>query len=69
MRAIIIDNKDAAALLDRLKLESFNDYCCRVSEIFSISDEGRKAMVNEIHRRFHYVVTSWLQEQGANTVR
>lgn len=68
MLAIIIQDKDAKALLDKLKLASFDDYCCRISEIFGISSEGRKAMVEEIHRRFHYVVTCWLQEQGARAI-
>ncbi len=69
MRVIVIDDKDALALLDRLKLTTFEDYCCRTSEIYDIGADARKAMVEEIHRRFHFVVSSWLREQGANTVR
>ena len=69
MKAIIIDDKDCPALLDQLKLATFDDYCCRVSELHGISVEARKAMVAEIHRRFHYIVVRWLQEQGASCVR
>lgn len=69
MRAIIVDEKDVLAFLDQLKLATFDDYCGRTSEIYGISVEVRKAMVEEIHRRFHYVVVRWLQEQGASCVR
>ncbi len=69
MRAIIIDDKDARALLERLELASLQNYGCRTSEIHGISEAARKAFLEEVHRRFHYVVCSWLQEQGANTVR
>lgn len=65
MRAIIIDDKDAKALLDKLKLQSFDTYGDRVSEIYGIPVEARKAYIEEIHRRFHFVVCGWLQEQGA----
>lgn len=68
MRAIIIDDKDAKALLDKLKLESLENYCTRTSEIYGISPEARKAFLEEVHRRFHYVVCTWLQQQGASTV-
>ncbi len=66
MKAIIIEEKDCKALLGRLKLESFNNYGDRVSEIYGISEEVRAAYISEVHRRFHYVVTTWLQEQGSD---
>lgn len=58
MRAIIIDDKDARALLDSLKIEKMQ-----------IALRGAQPVVEEIYRRFHYVVCSWLQEQGADVVR
>lgn len=74
MRAIIIDDKDAVALLDRLKLESFEKslggYGAAENDAWqglpqSMCDE----IIRRIHGRFHYVVCSWLQEQGAKTFR
>jgi hypothetical protein len=62
MRAIIIDDKDALALLDQLdlaRMRSENDkYPSDAPPTFA-----------EIHRTFHYVVVRWLQEQGASCVR
>jgi phage terminase large subunit GpA-like protein len=58
MRAIIIEDKDAKALLDKLKLVKFTELPMR-SEI-------SKAAIDYTHRQFHYVVTKWLQEQGCD---
>lgn len=75
MRAIIIDDKDSRALLDRLKLESFErnnlgGYGVSEAEAWcALPESTRRAIVERIHGRFHYVVTSWLQEQGASTNR
>jgi hypothetical protein len=57
MRAIIIKDTDARALLDSLKLESLQ-----------ILAERIPITVEDMHRRFHYRVTKWLQEQGADCV-
>jgi hypothetical protein len=56
MKAIIIQDKDAKALLDKLKLENFE------------TREPDKELVNRIHRKFHYIVSSWLSEQGAEII-
>lgn len=58
MRAIIIDDKDAIALLERLKL-------CK----FEVLERERSQMVSDIHSKFHYIVCSWLQDQGCDVVR
>lgn len=58
MRAIIIDDKDARALLDSLELEKMR-----------LPLRGAQIPVEEIHRAFHYKVCCWLQDQGANVVR
>lgn len=56
MRAIIVQDKDAKELLDRLKLEMFTKK----------NDSPENAqVVQAIHRAFHYTVVAWLQEQGA----
>lgn len=71
MRAIIIDDKDARALLDQLKLESWqhapSSAVVRIGEQYKMPKHELDALVHEIHRRFHYVVTGWLQDQGAKT--
>jgi hypothetical protein len=72
MRAIIIDDKDARALMDRLSLESFNrdlgGYGVEENEAWGALPEGvRKEIIRRVHGRFHYRVTNWLHEQGANT--
>ena len=59
MKAIIIEDKDAKALVDRLSLEKY------------IVDqrpkyEPDKPQAEQMHRWFHMVVISWLQEQGAS---
>jgi hypothetical protein len=68
MRAIIIDDKDARALLEQLKLESLQgSHGVRSAE--DVPAHAREALVAEVHRVFHYVVCRWLQDQGANVVR
>jgi hypothetical protein len=71
MRAIIIDDKDARALLDQLRLESWqyspSSTVMRIGEQYNMPKQDLDAMVHEVHRRFHYVVTGWLQDQGART--
>ena len=73
MRAIIIDDKDARALIDQLTLASMDSrnlggYNVGESEAwFTLSENTRRAIVDVLHRRFHYVVTRWLQDQGAST--
>lgn len=62
MKAIIIQDTDARALLDKLKLESM-----REAGHFR-EDSGGPPSIASIHRAFHYVVCRWLQEQGADTV-
>jgi len=63
MRAIIIEDKDARALLDSLKLEQLR----KDRPNFALS-EGQ-TMVDQVHRTFHYIVCQWLQDQGADVVR
>ncbi len=63
MKAIIISDMDARALLDKLKLESM-----RGDGHFRGHDPENPPTIEGIHRAFHYVVTRWLQEQGADCV-
>jgi hypothetical protein len=63
MKAIIISDSDARALLDKLELAKM-----RESGHFSRSNAEAQNAFSEAHRAFHYVVCKWLQEQGADTV-
>ncbi len=62
MRAIIIQDTDARALLDKLKLTSMT-----ANNVLR-ADPGRPSTADDMHRAFHYVVCRWLQEQGADVV-
>lgn len=59
MRVIIIEDKDAIALLEQLELEKF-----KIKE-----SHPRGNTPEDFHRRFHYIVTRWLQEQGCKGIR
>lgn len=62
MKAIIISDTEARALLDSLKLEYFKGTHSQ------FDPPGQPPTVESMHRRFHYVVCHWLQEQGVDTV-
>lgn len=69
MKAIIIQDNDARSLLDLLKLENFTN---RQYVNWEGADGGRKTVEQiseEVHRRFHFIVCRWLQDQGANVTR
>ena len=61
MRAIIIDNKDALALLDQLKLEKL--------AMENWPPDCGAGSIQDVHSAFRLVVVRWLQEQGASCVR
>ena len=71
MRAIIIQDSDAANLLDLLQLEKFSDpqMWSHNDTWRSLPESTRKDMANTLHKKFHYIVCRWLQEQGASCVR
>ena len=71
MRAIIIQDADAANLLDLLKLEKFSDpQMWGDNDAWNaIPEQARDAMLCNMHRKFHFIVCRWLQEQGASCVR
>lgn len=64
MKAIIISDSDARALLDQLKLKAMED-----GRHVMRKDYDKPASIEEIHRSFHYIVCRWLQEQGADVTR
>jgi hypothetical protein len=60
--------------LDRLKLEAFlsapfGASTTHVIEAKKLTPEEYRYLADDIHRRFHFVVCRWLQEQGADVVR
>lgn len=58
MKAIIIQDKDAKALLDQLELKKLQG----VTHMDKVGPPEQ--WISNMHRRFHYVVVNWLQEQG-----
>lgn len=65
MRAIIIDDKDAKALVKQLELAKLQ--APHGTNLATL--DGRhtvEQLADELHRKFHYVVVRWLQEQGAS---
>lgn len=65
MRAIIIQDSDARALLDQLKLEAMT----HPDNHRDWSNPDKPASTATVHRAFHYVVCRWLQEMGCDVVR
>ncbi len=63
MKAIIISDADARALLEKLELVKLRG----AGHIMRADADGPPTMA-EVHRVFHYVVCTWLQEQGADCV-
>jgi hypothetical protein len=57
MKAIIISDKDAKNLLESLELHKLR-----------IIQYNQVQTIEELHIYFHYVVSKWLQEQGADIV-
>ena len=53
MRVIAVTEKDIKALMEQLEFEK-------------LKLTGHQKPVDEIHRRFHYIVVCWLQEQGSS---
>ena len=66
MRAIIINDTEARALLEQLELVKLKDagHYRGESEILPTQQQLEQA-----HRVFHYVVTRWLQEMGCDVIR
>jgi len=57
MRVIIIEDKDAKALLVKLNER-------RLAKQEFLGSHADEFTINDVHRMFHYEVCSWLQEQG-----
>ena len=66
MKAIIINDTDARALLDSLELTALRD-----AGHYRGFDNPPPTpeQIAHAHRVFHYVVTRWLQEMGCDVVR
>lgn len=62
MKAIIISDTDARALLDKLELTKLKSNCR------NWDDPNKPPSLAEVHHTFHYEVCKWLQEQGADCV-
>jgi hypothetical protein len=63
MKAIIIEDKDCRALVDKLELAAL-----QVDPTLILSGHPTEQMTaGDLHRRFHFHVVRWLQEQGWNS--
>jgi hypothetical protein len=58
MKAIIISDSDARALLDQLELGKMSIHH------WPMKSQLPQAEVDDCHRAFHSIVTRWLQEMG-----
>lgn len=63
MKAIIINDADARALLDSLELAQM-----RAANHWPNHSTATNEAIIEAHRAFHYIVCRWLQEQGADVM-
>jgi hypothetical protein len=64
VKAIIISDADGKALLDQLELEKM-----KAANHWPNHSTATNEAIVEAHRAFHYIVTKWLQEMGADTLR
>jgi len=62
MRAIIIEDKDARALLERLELE-------KMRQMERLSEDVGMPFAIQLHAQFRLIVSSWLHEQGCDLMR
>ena len=63
MRCIIIEDKDARALLDILELAKFQE------RMKKMHPDVANDVLGHAHRIFHYEVCTWLKDQGCNIIR
>ncbi len=68
MRAIIIEDKDAKALIQQLELSAFHQKQMDSPTLELVPERTRHTLIEDIHKRFHYVVWRWLEQQGASTI-
>ena len=64
MRAIIIEDKDAKALLKELELIKLRGPSRMLKDNAGVNE----AAYNEVHRSFHCVAVRWLQAQGCDLI-
>lgn len=67
MKVIIIEDKDARALVKELEFQYMKEVGVLLH--FNQDDVATKQTVADIHRAFHYVVVRWLQDQGCETTK
>jgi len=72
MQAIIISNIEAQDLMRRIKLKMFHiekalpTMCEYEKTRPGVGlEQAAQSVLRDMHRRFHYEVTRWLQEMGA----
>ncbi len=68
MKAIIIQDSDARDLLTQLELAKYKPMIF-ASNFGGLSDTEKEILLEDVHHHFHFYVTRWLQEQGAQITR
>jgi hypothetical protein len=68
-RLITFTDAEAAGLLDRLALARFDPGTMLACDTKDLTESQRAVILESFHRRFHYEVYRWLQEQGATVTR
>ncbi len=58
MKAIIITDQDAKALLEKLELSALR----KDGGLLGVDE----VLIERMHRQFHFIVCRWLQDQGAD---
>lgn len=74
MRVAIVKDEDSLALLDALELAKFTTKphgtnINTITERHGLTERELEFIVGDIHRRFHYIVTGWLQKQGLDIIK
>jgi hypothetical protein len=64
VKAIIVTDTECKALLDQLELTAL-----KANNHWPNNSAGTIDEINQAHRAFHFIVTRWLQEMGADTLR
>lgn len=77
MKAIIIQDHDCKALIEKLQLEKLKDRPTvfipgatpeQVEQFNKVYGRWIQDVKNDLYSSFHFVVVRWLQEQGANLI-
>ena len=69
MRVIMFQEHEAKALVDKMKLESLSTDLPlfsteKIEQWQALPESFKKSFIEEIHKKFHYEIVKWFQDQG-----